>query len=57
MMDCGEEGGATATSAAATAVDLYSQLIGSVLAVIEGSVVALSTNVFLITANAACSRQ
>lgn len=56
MMDCGEEGEAAA--AIGTAVDLYSQLIGSVLAVIEGSVVALSTNVFLITANAAaCSLQ
>lgn len=43
-------------SAAAAAGEMYVQLIGSVLAVIEGFVVALSTNVFLITVNAAaCS--
>lgn len=52
------EGAATAAAAAITAIDLYIQLLGSVLAVIESSVVALSTNVFLITAKAAaCSLQ
>lgn len=39
-------------------LEMYIQLIGSVLAVIEGFVVALSTNGFLITVNAAaCSLQ
>lgn len=42
----------------AAAGEMYIQLIGSVLAVIEGFVVALSTNGFLITVNAAaCSLQ
>lgn len=40
----------------AAAGEMYIRLIGSVLAVIEGFVVALSTNGFLITVNAAaCS--
>lgn len=46
------------SAAAFGAGETYSGLIGSVRAVIEGFVVALSTNGFLITVNAAaCSRQ
>lgn len=54
MMDCGWEG----SEDAAPAGEMYIQLIGSVLEVIEGFVVASSTNGFLITVNAvACSLQ
>ncbi len=49
------EGGGSAATAAR---EMYIQLIGSMLAVIEGFVVALSTNGFLIIVNAAaCSLQ
>lgn len=60
MKDRGERAGGGSAAAAAAAPDgeMYIQLIGSVPAVIEGFVVALSTNGFLITVNAAaCSLQ